>query len=346
MDVRRLTPSEWERTLPDSGREVFHAMPALEVLERHSQCDLRLYAGFNGDRPVGLLPIFVRDGPLMTRGVFSPPPGMNVPHLGPVLMVASPKQSTLEKRNREFVKAVLEDVGIDRWTLPYLSCTPQYDDPRPFEWMGLDKEARFTYHLEVDDAEPDELLSSFSQSRRREIRDAQETDVRIELGDEADARAVYRATEDRFAEEGEWFPTEWEYVADMLATLGERSRVYVARSPEDEFLGGIVALYSNDAAYFWLGGTRTTYDDVPVNSLLHWRIIRDIVEDPPVDSVWRYDMVGAGRHRLSRYKSKFGPELRSYFFITADGPPMSMMVDGYKQYTSLRSTLESRILAR
>jgi hypothetical protein len=51
MRVRQLELSEWESALPAGGFEVFHLPDALEVLERFSDGDLKLFGGFKGEQP-------------------------------------------------------------------------------------------------------------------------------------------------------------------------------------------------------------------------------------------------------------------------------------------------------
>jgi hypothetical protein len=92
-------------------------------------------------------------------------------------------------------------------------------------------------------------------------------------------------------------------------------------------------LYSNDAAYFWQGGARGEYDGTSVNSLLHWRIIEDLVDDPPLDSISAYDLMGANTDRLCQYKSKFGASLVPYYTIESNGPQMELAKRAYRAIT-------------
>jgi len=118
-------------------------------------------------------------------------------------------------------------------------------------------------------------------------------------------------------------------VHDLVTALDGRCRVYVARDGDGEYLTGLIVLYSNDAAYYWEGGSRATYDDVSVNSLLHWAIIRDIVDDAALESVDRYDLVGANTRRLCRYKAKFSPSLVPYYIVESDSKAMDVAKTAY-----------------
>jgi len=71
-------------------------------------------------------------------------------------------------------------------------------------------------------------------------------------------RRVFESVQSRYAEQDRGFTLTKEYVDDLTTALAaeDRCRTYVARGPDGEYLSGIVVLYSNDAAYYWLGGSR------------------------------------------------------------------------------------------
>lgn len=329
MNVERIDLAEWDRMLPSTGFEVFHTPEALSVLNDHTEGELHLLGATKGEQPLALVPAFVRQRSIGTA-VLSPPPELGVPRLGPVLMPTSPKRRKREKLNREFAEAVVERlVGDDSRTLFRMECNATYDDPRPYVWAKFDVSSAFTYVLEVDDGDTEPVRSSFSKSLRREIRDADDLPIEIGLEGIDGARAVYDDTRSRYEEQGESFPLEWAYVRDLVDALGERARVYVARGPDGEFLSGITVLYSNDAAYFWQGGTRTTYEGTSVNSAVHWRIIEDLASDPELDGVTRYDLMGANTERLCRYKSKFSAALVPYYVVESNGAAMALAKTAY-----------------
>jgi len=332
MQVERIAIDEWRDTLPDDGFEVFHTAEALSVLDGYVDGDLRLYSGYKGDHPVGLVPVIVRDT-LFSTIVCSPPPGMSVPRLGPVLMPNSPKRRKREKVNQRFIDAVLDTVeGNSPLELFRMVCNTRYADPRPFRWQNFDLDTKFTYVLDLNGADGDEVFSSFSKSLRREVRDAEKLDVTVQQESVDGAKRIYEQTRDRYREQDRGFSLPKAYVEDLVEELRtvDRARAYTARDRDDEFLTGITVLYSNDAAYYWQGGTRTVHDGVSINSLLHWRIIQDVIEDPPRESVTRYDLMGANTERLCRYKSKFGADLVPYYGIESSGRTMSLAKKTYQ----------------
>ncbi|WP_277555947.1 GNAT family N-acetyltransferase [Halobaculum limi] len=331
MEIRRLSLDEWSDALPATGFEVFHTPEALDALDAHARGDLRLYGAFKGERPVGLAPVFVREQALGTA-VMSPPPGFGVPRLGPLVMPASPKQRKREQVNGTFTEQLLDELGVGgSTTLFRMVCPTSYPDPRPFGWSELSMEPSFTYHLAVDE-DPDVLLSSFSKSLRREIRDAEDAGITVEVGGRPEIREIYEQARTRYEEQDRPFTMTWPYVRDLTDALStvDRCRPYVVRDDDGEFVSGIIALYSNDAAYFWLGGAIATLDGTTVNSYLHWQIIKDIAAGEPLESVHTYDLMGANTERLCQYKSKFGAELVTYYTVESAGTGMRAAKKAYR----------------
>lgn len=333
MDIERVGLTEWGEELPSSGIEVFHTPDALRVLDEHTDGELRLFLGRNGHEAVGYMPVVVTDRAI-GRVVTSPPPSMNVPKLGPILTPLSPKRRKQEKTNRRFLRGVRDELDLDETTTLFrFVCSPDFGDPRPYIWDDDAVEMSFTYRLDLTDTTPEEALSNASKSLRREVRDGRELDVTVSVEGLEAARAVFDRTRRRYEEQGRSFSLSWPYVRDLVDALGDRARVYVVRGPDGEFLSGIVALFSNDEALYWLGGTRADYEGTSINALLHWAIVEDVGTDPPVDSVTGYDLMGADTERLARYKSKFGAELVPYYVVESSGAPTAVAKHVYDYVT-------------
>lgn len=329
MHIEEIDLDEWDRLLPATGFEVFHRAATLRVLDEHSDSELRLYGAFKGQEPVGLIPLFVRRNRLGTA-VTSPPPSMGIPRLGPLVMSNSPKQRKREKVNQTFVDELIDETGVDASrTLFHLECPLSYTDPRPFDWAGMDVRQQFTYVLDLADTTAEEVSAGFSSDLRKEIRRAEDTDMTVSVEGTEAAMEIYDEIEARFDEQGEQFDLSASQFHDLVDALGERCRVYVARDPSDRYLGGIVVPYSNDTASYWQGGVRNEYQDVSVNSTLHWAVISDIIdgEGPDVDG---YDLVGANTPRLCQYKGKFGADLRPYYTVESAGVEMAVAKRAYR----------------
>lgn len=315
MQVQRISLGEWAEVLPAAKSEVFHKPEVLAVLAEHAPGDLRLYCGYRGDEPVALLPAFVREAPVGTA-VLTPPPGFSVPRLGPVMNETSSKRRKQEQTNRKFTEAVLDATGArDALTLFWSVGGVGYADPRPYAWEGFDITPKHAYRLDLADETADEILAGFTRDLRSEIRKFEEVDLNVDVGGPDAAVRIYDDYRERFAEQGANFPTPRAYTRDLVEALDDRARAYTAETPDGEFLGGITVLYSDDTAYFWQGGMRANYQGLSVNSWLHWRIIEDVLRNPELAAIERYDLGRAVDDRLARYKSKFGSALVPYYEV-------------------------------
>ncbi|MBX0288347.1 GNAT family N-acetyltransferase [Halomicroarcula sp. F28] len=308
MEIQHLSLEEWEELLPSSGVGPFHQPEVLTLMDEYEDGDLQLLGGFRGQQPVGLFPVFVRTRyPL--RFVVSPPPGLSIPWLGPVLMPTSPKQRKREQLNKRFTEEALEavDAGGLRTLFGFVG-SPKYGDPRPYLWNDKNVDPRFNYALELGDRERESVLKSFSRDLRQEIRKREELDISITVEGPAAAERICGELKERHAAQGLTYPTPRAFTREVVTRLEDRTRVYVARGPDGEFLSGVTLLFSNGDAMFWQGGMKASYGGISVNSLLHWEIITDILESPELDSVERYHLGNALNRRISRYKSKFNCE--------------------------------------
>jgi hypothetical protein len=329
MEIRRIDREDYERQLPERGFDVFHTGEALATVDRHTDADLQLFGGYKGQEAVGLLPVFVRSS-AVGRLALSPPPGLAVPHMGPILMANSPKRRKIERVNRTFSEGVLDELGVSsRRTLFRFVGSPSYVDPRPFGWADLDVETRFTYVLQVSD-DIEALLDQFSRDLRNDIRNSENLDCRIDIEGPTAAARIAEDVADRYREQDKAVPFTVEYVRDLVEALGRRARAYVARDPDGEYLGGLIVLYSDDRASFWQGGVKRDVDGVSLNSILHWRVIRDIAAGEPIPSVDGYDLVGANTERICTYKAKFGADLVPYYAVESSGRGMAVAKRAYQ----------------
>lgn len=329
MRIERVELDEWGRMLPPSGVNIFHRPEVLSVLDEYSDADLQLLGGFKGEEPVACLPVFIQES-VIGQAVFSPPPSMGIPYLGPLLSPASPKRSKIERVNWDFTREIVDELGLDsRFTLFRIIGAPKYSDPRPFHWAGHRVETKFTYVLEVPD-DPDDLLGDFSRDLRRDVRDGTDLDLTVSVEDEQATERVTRDVMSRYEEQNETPPITPEYVRELIAALGDRARTYVARDTDGSYLGGIIVLYSDDTAYFWQGGVSQSYKGRSVNSLVHWHIIQDIASSPSLESVTNYDLVGANTQRLCKYKVKFGGNLVPYYVVESSGSGMTVAKKAYQ----------------
>ena len=318
---------EWDRLVDQSpGTTPFHRFPLLEVVADHADATLHPLVGYKGREPVGVFPVFVvRKGPVST--VFSPPPSLKITYLGPAMLnVAKLKPSKAERRNRRFVESALDYV-TERIGPRYVHVRThtRYRDTRPFTWNGFESTPHFTYVVDLADG-ADALFDRFSRDARKNVRDAREGDCVVEERGVEAARTIVDQVRKRHEEQDEWYPLTTDVVADLYERAPDGVvRPYVCEV-EGEAVGGSLTLEHGDTAYGWQGVVKPEVD-LDVNDVVHWNVINDVVDR----GVTRYDLVGANKPRLSRYKSKFAPTLETYQSLEKSSPGMSLAAKTYKR---------------
>lgn len=340
VTVGRATAAEMERwddhVRAAPAGTLFHRRAVLSTLADYADGRLCPLVGRADGEVVGLLPAFVGSrGPFRT--VFSPPPGVAVPHVGPAL-VGDDREWAAARRTRTFVRACLawldEEVGPD---FLHVRTPPAFDDVRPFARAGCAVTPRYTYVVDLAGADgPDDLLARFSSDARSNVRGEADCEVREEGLDAVER--IGAAVRERFAEQGEPAPFDPGLPAALYRALPAGTvRPYVCRV-DGEFAGGILALDAGETVYRWQGGVRTdAADGVDVNDRLDWAVMRAALERGRAG----YDLDGANVRRICRYKAKFGPDLRSYYAVERATPLAEVAAGLYEWWQDVRARVAS-----
>jgi hypothetical protein len=186
VEVRRVEDTEeWNRYVDRAPASTFfHRAGVLELQAEHSGATLHPLAGFKGEEPVGIFPLFsLKKGPV--TGVFSPPPYLFVTYLGPALLnQAKLSRRKAERRHLALIEGCFEHVAERSGPLfTQVTTTVGYGDVRPFKWSGYDVIPQYTYQVDLDAGE-DGPLSRFSSDARRNVTASYDEDYVIEEGAE------------------------------------------------------------------------------------------------------------------------------------------------------------------
>lgn len=328
IEVTRATDDDlekWDRYVDRSPQtNPFHRRGSLSTLAEHANAEVHPLVGFKGQEPVGVFPLFEVER-MGVSTVFSPPPGLLVPYLGPALLnVEKLKQRKRERRHERFVDGCfewLEDELDPRYV--HVRSDFRYGDLRPLEWNGMEVSPGYTYTVDLSVGE-DELLDRFSSDARSNIRGGTDREFTIEEGDGEAIRRIITQVYRRYAAQDESYGVTPGFVIDLKEGLPEGCvRAYVCRV-DGRFVGGMVTLEDDRTIYRWQGGAKHDAD-IPANDLLDWHIMRDAM----ARGIESYDLVGADSRRLNGYKAKFNPELRTYHQAERAGPAMRLVREAY-----------------
>ena len=127
--------------------------------------------------------------------------------------------------------------------------------PSPGQLERFRRHPNVTYRLDLSDTHPDRLLDSFSRNLRTDVRKRDEVLFTIRTAGVNAAEHTYQLMTSRYSNQDLRVPLTWEYVRDLLESLGKRRlRVYVAETTDGEFISGMIILYSHSTTHFWKGG--------------------------------------------------------------------------------------------
>jgi len=327
IDIEEVDREPWNRHVERSPLAgTLHRYEALATLADHAGADLTTLAGYKGQEPVGVFPVFaIRKWPV--TAVVSPPPSQHVPYLGPALLnMDKLKQRKAERRQRRFLEGAVD--AIDRIYDPmyvHLRTVPDYPDLRPLMWNGFDVTPRHTYVVDLE-RDREDLLASFSSDARSNVRNTDPDAYDITEAGRGSVASIIEQVRERFAAQDVPFDLTAALVEGLYDSLPEGSvRPYVCHV-DGAFAGGILALDDGQRVARWQGGVKVDGVDLPVNDLLDWRVMADALERDR-DS---YDLVGADTSRISSYKAKFAPDLRRFHALERGSTAVSLFVRGYR----------------
>lgn len=308
---------------------VFHRYDFLRVLADHSGGELYPLIGYKGQEPVGLFPVFeLKRGPV--SAVFSPPPQLGVPHLGPALLnYEKLKQRKREKLNKRFVEGSLDWVeeNVDPGFV-YVLTSVFYDDVRPFQWNDFDASPLYTYEVDLSIGEAD-LLKSFARDARKPITDAEERPGLVEEAGDEGIEFVVGRINDRYDESDGGLSLNPDYLKDLSRVLDDVLLTTYVASLDDEPVSGQVVLTFDGRRTMWQGSPKPNVDlDISVNDVLMWHAMTTALDAGATQA----DLVGANTERISRYKSKFNPKPAVYYELERGSRTMNVVSDLYRRF--------------
>jgi hypothetical protein len=304
----------------------FHYDGSLRTIADHSNTELRRLIGYKGQEVVGLFPVFERTI-VGQSALFSPPPNLLVPYLGPVLLnIGKLKRRKAERRHGRFVRGCFETL-FEEANPRYVSLRTdgRYGDLRPIKWTGFDVTPEYTYTVDLTVGE-EKLLKGFSSDARSNVRGGEDVPYTVEEGDaEAITRIIGQITE-RHAAQDLFYGVTPAFVTDLHRSLpAGRLRPYTI-AIDGEFVGGMITIEDDDTIYRWQGGAKHEAS-AAANDLLDWEIMTDAMDR----ELETYDLVGASNPRLNGYKAKFGPDLRTFHSAERASPAMKLAAETYKR---------------
>jgi len=304
---------------------IFHSPEWLKVASSIVPQRVQILRIAQGEETIGALPhVHLRRGPL--RMILSPPPGLGMQYLGPLVQhLDGMKQDKRERRLDAIAGAVMEHMHNTRSRFCQMRWTPGLADARAFQWHGFETLPRYSYVLPLSDEKS--MWSRLKQEARLHIKRHSEA-ISTAIGTNEDWTTFENRTRARFADQGLKAPLPATYLEALRAELGDRLVLMVARRV-DEWLGAVALVRFRARLILWQGALKGT-PGLPVNDILVWSSIRFGCET----GCREFELMGANTKRISEFKAKFNPELEIYLELRK-GPPF--VSNAFKLVTRLRS---------
>jgi len=288
---------------------IFHTIEWLKIAEKHSKSKLYPLIGTHGGEVIGLFPIFyVKKGIL--RMIFSPPPKMGIPYLGPAFinydkLKQNKKEEMLEGFQESFEKFIGARLGYNY--ISVMTC-PGISDMRFFKWAGYEIQPQYTYSIDLSGG-AEFVWNNFKKSLRNDIKRAERTEICIEHGKRQDIPAVCEIIKKRFEEQKMKFNIKDGYFLDIYDEFAPRFFDILKFKMDSKMAGGMFFLSYGKNTYHWQGAVKREHRGLALADVLLWSSIKLAAQK----RAERYELVGANTKRLSAFKSKYNPGLDMYF---------------------------------
>jgi len=310
MEIKIGTREEWSK-LEENLRDgtIFHTWIWLKIVEKHTKSKFYPIIGLKGSTPIGIYPLFYLKN-FLFRSVFSPPPWVSVPYLGPAIVDYDKlKQDKKESVFIEFQREV--DAFIKSKFKPHhtrIKSPPGLLDARPFKWTGYHVEPVYNYRIDLSKGK-DYVWGQFKKHLRQNINRAKNRGFYVEEGSKEELEWIYETIATRYEKQDRVISIPKKYLYDLYnAFYPQNMKIFVAKY-NGEVVSGMVDIYYKEKVLSWLGNGKANVEGVSPNELLQWESIKYAIEH----GLKHYEEMGANTERLCRYKSKYNPDLSIYF---------------------------------
>jgi hypothetical protein len=313
MEIKIFNSSdltEWNRLISEFDYStIFHTSGWLNAIEKGGGGRLILMAGVEEGQPVAMCPMFLKKKIGMNM-LFSPPPQMATPYLGPIFKGYSLlKQSNRESMYLDFIelldKYITEELKPD---YELIFTPPGLMDIRPFQWKGYSTSPLYDYIHDLS-LGTEYLWNNLGKNIRGEIKQAKDSGVVVREGGKKEFEELIADIRKRYGEQGLTVTTSDSFLMEIFNALYPNYIRVLIGEYQGERVGGIVDLIHQDTVLSWIGGVRSSFEGVSPNSLVQWESLRIASETGSK----RYIEMGANTRHLCAYKRQFNPGVYPYF---------------------------------
>jgi len=251
---------------------IFHTLEWLKIVEKHTNSKLYPLIGLKESTIIGVFPLFYQKK-FLIKSVFSPPPKVSVPYLGPIFVdYVNLKQSKKESLYMEFQRKV-DEFMVSQIKPNYISISLPVGllDSRPFLWSGYRVEPMYNYIIDLSNG-VDHVWGQFKRNLRANIQGAEKKGAYVEEGSKRGLNHLYNFLVERYDEQGRIFPISKRYLLDICNSFHPQNLEIFVVKYDGEFVGGLIDLYYKNKAISWIGLPKSDLKGIYVNDLLQTSI--------------------------------------------------------------------------
>ena len=302
--------NQWDSFVDDSPHGLlYHKWDFLKLVEKYTGYEFLPYGIYKGEHLICVFPLFYKKI-MGVKLLFSPPPQTGIPYLGPVMDrdYDNIKQDKKESKVNLVVQEM--DAELNRIAPNYFSVilVPGFLDVRPFQWRNYQVNPSYTYTLNLK-PELEDIWQGFAAIGRQNIRKGEKLNCQLVRGD--DISILTDLLTERYNEQGLNHAVDPAYLKEALKAYPENLVLHCLYD-KDQLIGTTLS-----QAYNWyLGwmGLPKPRDEkyVYANEFVVWQL----VQQAKALGFAKFEISGANKQSLCRYRSKFNPQLEVYFTIS------------------------------
>ncbi len=302
--------NQWDSFIDDSPHGLlYHKWDFLKLVEKYTGYEFWSYGIYKGERLLCVIPLFYKKI-IGVKLLFSPPPQSGIPYLGPVM--EKNYESMKQDKKETYVNLVVQEINaeLNKIAPNYFSVilVPGFLDIRPFQWQKYQVHPSYTYTFNLK-PKLEDIWESFTTLGRQNIRKGENLKCQMVRCDDTSILTDFLT--ERYDEQGLNHAVDPAYLKEALKTYPE-NLILNCLYDNDELIGATLnQAYNRYIA--WMGlpkpkDKKYTY----ANEFMIWQLIQQAKSL----GFAKFEISGANKQSLCRYRSKFNPQLEMYFTIS------------------------------
>lgn len=304
IDDKRL----WDKFVDNSTRGLlFHKWDFLKLLEKYSTYQLLPYGIYKGHELICIFPLYSKKV-FGQKVLFSPPPRLGVPFLGPVM---DGNYDRLKQNKKEAYMDVVAreiDSEISRISPHFFQIylLPDLLDIRSFINLKYQAVPNFTYTWNL--ARPlEDIWNSFSRVCKQNISKGLERNYQLEKS--SDHEILVEFLTERYAGKGKTFSVNSQLIGKVVQAFPDACAVYYL-SHNGEKVSGVLTTEYKNRLFCWHGLPKPREaDDSYANEVLLWKLM----EKAKLEGFTAFEVCGADTPQICSFRNKLNPQLELGF---------------------------------